>query len=70
MTRIFGRFASPVLSVQAALVVRRGTAPTFMKEFSSQLERFARHRVSLVGVMGSGDCQNGRRETSVPRLKT
>jgi hypothetical protein len=43
MPAISGRYARPVLSAQAALVVDRGTAPTFMKEFSSQLERFARH---------------------------
>jgi hypothetical protein len=43
MPAISGRYARPMLSAQAALVVDRGTAPTFMKEFSSQLERFARY---------------------------
>jgi hypothetical protein len=39
MTGISGRSPSPALSAQAAVVVRRGTAPTFMKEFSSQQGR-------------------------------
>ena len=58
MTGTSGRSASQALSAQAALVVRRGTAPTFHEGVLITTGANSRGtQVSLADVMGPGDCR-------------